>query len=214
MEGIATTIETIEAPLTYLVPTGEPLFAYNYEPPPGMPLRSGRYEPQRVTMRNGRDASPASCRSTARGSCCSARPARSPTSTIADEVERVYYPRGRAPAQAGDRRREGGDLRPYRAQHRAREAERPRGARRRFPRPQRLHRDLGAAARARSAAAGGGRGPAPAALRRNQCLAPDRGPVESTPLALCDARSRRPRRSRPLGAALSRPHRRDLCRDL
>jgi len=54
MEGTTPVIETIEAPLTYVVPTGEKLFAYNYEPPPGMPLRTGRYEPQQITIRNGR----------------------------------------------------------------------------------------------------------------------------------------------------------------
>jgi len=90
MEGLTQDIETIEAPLTYLVPTGEPLFAYQYGPPPGMPLRSGRYEPQRVTVRNGRAIGDLSL--DREGFLL--RRAGTAVGNFYDpaEVERVYYP--------------------------------------------------------------------------------------------------------------------------
>ncbi len=91
MEGTTPLIDTIEAPLTYVVPTGEPLFAYNYEPPPGMPLRTGRYEPQRVTIRNGRALADAL---TLDREGFALRPEPSAVSDFYDEAEvkRVYYP--------------------------------------------------------------------------------------------------------------------------
>jgi len=55
MDGeFALHLETIQAPLNYLVPTTEKPFAYAYEPPPGRPQRSGQYAEQTVTIRNGR----------------------------------------------------------------------------------------------------------------------------------------------------------------
>lgn len=44
----------VRAALNYLVPNGERPFSYQYEPPPGRPLRSGTYEPRVVTIANGR----------------------------------------------------------------------------------------------------------------------------------------------------------------
>ncbi len=188
MEGIATTIETIEAPLTYLVPTGEPLFAYNYEPPPGMPLRSGRYEPQRVTVRNGRAIA---------GELSLDREGfvllRSPSAVAdfydPDEVKRVYFPeverllkqatgaekvvifdhtvRNTAPEKQSGRAVRGAASRVHNDYTEA-------------SAPQRL-RDLLPPAEAE------------ARLRRRYAeinvWRPIRGPVESTPLALCDART-------------------------
>jgi hypothetical protein len=47
--------DVVEADLTYLVPSGEKPFSYNFlPPPPGQPQRSGRYEPQRVAIRDAR----------------------------------------------------------------------------------------------------------------------------------------------------------------
>jgi hypothetical protein len=45
---------TIEASLNYLAPGTANPFVYAYAPPPGMPVSAGHYEPQRVTIRNGR----------------------------------------------------------------------------------------------------------------------------------------------------------------
>lgn len=47
-------IEQIEASLTYLVANGERPFSYTHEPPPGLPRRSGQYEPRKVAIRNAR----------------------------------------------------------------------------------------------------------------------------------------------------------------
>src|SRR4029077_10865687 len=46
--------DQVEGALNYLVDTGVKPFAYNYEPPPGVPLRSGIYEEHRVAILNGR----------------------------------------------------------------------------------------------------------------------------------------------------------------
>lgn len=44
----------INAPVNYLVPTGERPYSYQYEPPPGVPLRNGQYAAQTVPMHDGR----------------------------------------------------------------------------------------------------------------------------------------------------------------
>jgi hypothetical protein len=46
--------DLVEGALNYLVDTGVKPFAYNYEPPPGVPLRSGTYEEHRLPILNGR----------------------------------------------------------------------------------------------------------------------------------------------------------------
>jgi hypothetical protein len=40
--------------LTYLVPNGKKPVSYQYDPPPGIPVRSGQYEDRAVPVRNGR----------------------------------------------------------------------------------------------------------------------------------------------------------------
>ncbi len=47
-------IGQINAPLNYLVWTGERPVNYQYEPPPGVPARSGQYSPYTVPVRDGR----------------------------------------------------------------------------------------------------------------------------------------------------------------
>jgi hypothetical protein len=44
----------IEAPLNYLAPGTEKPYIYAYEPPPGVPARNGRTDTHRVTIRDGR----------------------------------------------------------------------------------------------------------------------------------------------------------------
>jgi hypothetical protein len=48
----------VEAELNYLEFTGEKPVSYQYEPPPGVPKRSGVYRPHRVTISNARIAPP------------------------------------------------------------------------------------------------------------------------------------------------------------
>jgi len=47
-------VGTIEASLNYLAPGTANPFVYAYTPPPGVPKSAGHYEPHRVTIRNGR----------------------------------------------------------------------------------------------------------------------------------------------------------------
>ena len=53
MQAVAEIVD-LEAPLTYLVADGALPFAYTHTPPPGMPRRSGRYEPRTVHIRDAR----------------------------------------------------------------------------------------------------------------------------------------------------------------
>ena len=51
-------IASVEAELNYIESTGEKPVVYQYEPPPGVPKRSGVYRPHRVTVSNARVAPP------------------------------------------------------------------------------------------------------------------------------------------------------------
>ena len=50
----ATKLRVIEAPLNYLAADSETPYVYAYEPPPGMPYRAGRYEAQTVAIADAR----------------------------------------------------------------------------------------------------------------------------------------------------------------
>jgi hypothetical protein len=86
-----TVVDAIEAPLNYLVPTDETPYSYTYDPPPGVPARTGEIEQHRVTIRNGRAVA---------GELSLDREGfllRREASAVADfydpdEVRRVYYP--------------------------------------------------------------------------------------------------------------------------
>jgi hypothetical protein len=54
MDGSATTLNSIVAPLNFLVPMAEKPVAFNYEPPPGTPHRTGRSEEHQVVIRDAR----------------------------------------------------------------------------------------------------------------------------------------------------------------
>jgi hypothetical protein len=47
-------IDHVTGVLTYLVPNGKKPVSYQYDPPPGIPVRSGEYEDRTVPVRNGR----------------------------------------------------------------------------------------------------------------------------------------------------------------
>src|SRR5262245_46820569 len=47
-------IDAITAKMTYLVPTGKKPVSYQYDPPPGVPVRSGTYEDRSVPVYNAR----------------------------------------------------------------------------------------------------------------------------------------------------------------
>ena len=55
MDGSAVTdVRSVVAPLNFLVPMAEKPVAYNYEPPPGIPVRTGQRETHRVPIRDAR----------------------------------------------------------------------------------------------------------------------------------------------------------------
>jgi hypothetical protein len=47
-------IDHVTGVMTYLVPNGKKPVSYQYDPPPGIPVRSGQYEERAVPVRNGR----------------------------------------------------------------------------------------------------------------------------------------------------------------
>jgi len=47
-------LDAITATMTYLVPTGKKPVSYQYDPPPGVPVRSGTYEDRSVSVYNAR----------------------------------------------------------------------------------------------------------------------------------------------------------------
>ena len=55
MDGLAATeLNTVVAPLNFLIPMAEKPVAYNYEPPPGVPVRTGKSEEHHVAIRDAR----------------------------------------------------------------------------------------------------------------------------------------------------------------
>ena len=55
MDGSAVAdLKSVVAPLNFLVPMAEKPVAYNYEPPPGVPARTGEGETHRVAIRDAR----------------------------------------------------------------------------------------------------------------------------------------------------------------
>ena len=55
MDGTTTaSLDSITAPLNFLIPMAEKPVAYNYDPPPGTPLRTGRNIELQVPIRNAR----------------------------------------------------------------------------------------------------------------------------------------------------------------
>jgi hypothetical protein len=55
MDGsVVADLKTVVAPLNFLVPMAEKPVAYNYEPPPGVPARTGKSEEHRVPIRDAR----------------------------------------------------------------------------------------------------------------------------------------------------------------
>jgi hypothetical protein len=177
----------VRATINYLVPTGERPRAYQYDPPPGVPLRTGTYAEYKVLVRNGRAA---------QGRLSLDREGfelvRAPTHFTAfrdsDAVKAGYYPEVEAIVK-----RAAGAARVIVFDHNVRHAptalEKKDGTKEPVKRahndytvksgPQRVRDLLG--------------GEAEALLARRFAIVnlwrPITGPVEESPLALCDAQS-------------------------
>lgn len=186
MEGNATVIDAVTAPLAYLAPTAEMPFTYTYEPPPGLPARRGEPDPRPVTIANGRSLATTLDRE-------GFELRRAPTAVgdfyDAETVKRAYYPeierllkeatgagevlifdhtvRNTAPEQQSGRRVRGPAARVHNDYTEA-------------SAPQRV-RDLLPAAEAEARLA--------RRYAEINVWRPIKGPVRTQPLALCDARS-------------------------
>src|SRR4030095_5878654 len=94
-----TTLRSVEADFNYIVPSPEKPAVYMYEPPPGVPMRSGRFEQRR---RSVADVRPLASRLSldAEGFCL--RNHRTAVRDFLDEAEvtSVYYPEIARLAQA------------------------------------------------------------------------------------------------------------------
>ena len=82
-------LDHVEARLNYLAADSEKPFVYTAAPPPGMPQRSGRFEPKVVTIRDGR---PLRLSLDKEGFALARVPTAVGDFYDAGEVQRVYYP--------------------------------------------------------------------------------------------------------------------------
>ena len=180
--------KAIEATLNYIVNNGEK-FSPSRRARVNDVRSGGTPDPHRVTIRNGRPMSNDFALERDGFRFVHARHQGAATSSIEDEVRRVYYPEMEAlmKAESGAKRVVVFDHTLRTADDEFREAhEDPRG---RAPRAQRLHRMVGPAARARPAARRGRRSAAAAASPSSRCGGRSAIRSRSFPLAICDARS-------------------------
>jgi hypothetical protein len=83
-------LDTVEARVQYVTPTATKPFAYEYDPPPGTPRRSAVFDEQRILIRNARRlARPPTL--DAQGFAFHRHPTRVSNFYDATEVETVYY---------------------------------------------------------------------------------------------------------------------------
>jgi hypothetical protein len=92
MDGLAgADVKGVVAPLVFLVPMTEKPVAYNYEPPPGIPQRTGRYEAERVLVRDARTVAN-ELSLDRQGFVLINRPTAAKDLYSEDEIASVYYP--------------------------------------------------------------------------------------------------------------------------
>jgi hypothetical protein len=89
--GISAGLERIEAPMNYLVDTGEKPVSYMYEPPAGVPSRTGKIVKHTIGVINGRPVA-ASLTLDDQGFMLTHHETSVHDFYDADEVRRVYYP--------------------------------------------------------------------------------------------------------------------------
>jgi len=178
----------VRAPLAYLVPTGQRPFSYTFDPPAGRPRRGGAYEDRLVDIRDGRPLLPA-LSVDIQG--FTLEPHASAVRDFYDEgeVRGVYFPEAEALVRrvTGATRAVAFD---FNLRNRAKQAAGEPGIREPVTRvhndftetsgPDRLRRELGEAEADRL-------------LKDRFAIIniwrPIRGPVEESPLAVCDASS-------------------------
>src|ERR1700730_17123912 len=116
MDGsVVADLKAVVAPLNFLVPMAEKPVAYNCEPPPGVPARTGKSEEHRVPIR---DARPLIGRLSLDREGFVLLHHQTAVKNLYDdnEITSVYYPRMRARHKGSDRRSARCRLRPSCAQ--------------------------------------------------------------------------------------------------
>ena len=108
-------IKVVNAQLNYLAEATPKPVNYAYDPPAGVPRRSGKYVAQTVAIRNGRELLSKFSLDT-NGFVLTEHETAVKDFYDPDEVKSVYYPEVRAPDKAGNRRRARGGIRSHRAQ--------------------------------------------------------------------------------------------------
>ena len=183
-----TAAEVIEAQLNYLRPSDETPYTYAYDPPPGVPARIGESEPHTVRIRNGRAI--ADQLSLDREGFLLRRHATEVADFYdADEVRRVYYPEVERLAKAAT-----GAAEIVIFDHTVRNTapEKQIGRRVRGP-AGRVHNDYTEASAPQRVRDLLSPEAAEARLKRRyveiNLWRPIAGPVKSSPLAVCDART-------------------------
>ena len=92
MDGLAVAdLKGILAPLNFTQPMAEKPYSYNYEPPPGVPLRNGRPQAHQVTVRDARPIA-GSLSLDREGFVLIRRPTAAKDLYDEAEIAAVYYP--------------------------------------------------------------------------------------------------------------------------
>jgi len=92
MDGLTIAdLKGVVAPLNFLAPMAEKPFSYNYEPPPGTPLRNGRQVTHEVTIRDARPIA-GSLSLDREGFVLLPRPSAAKDLYDENEIRAVYYP--------------------------------------------------------------------------------------------------------------------------
>lgn len=186
MPDHAGVIEGIKAPLNYMLPGEGVAYSYTYEPPPGVPARSGELDPRPVAIENGRRLATTLDRE---GFELRRAPSAVADFYDAEEVKRVYYPEIERLLKAATGARE---ILVFDHTLRNTAPEQQSGRRVRGP-AARVHNDYtedSAPQRVRDLLP---EAEAEARLARRYAeinvWRPIKGPVKTAPLALCDAQS-------------------------
>ena len=91
MDGLATDVRGVTAPINFIEPMAEKPYSYNYEPPPGVKLRNTREETHTVTVLDGRAVSDRLSLDR-EGFKLIRHPTAAKDLYDENEIERVYYP--------------------------------------------------------------------------------------------------------------------------
>ena len=90
MDGLATDVRGVTAPINFTVPMAEKPYSYNYEPPPGVPSRNTREETHRVKVLDARAVNDRL--SLDREGIVLRHPTAANDLYDENEIDRVYYP--------------------------------------------------------------------------------------------------------------------------